>query len=238
MAAEQLVVDGRPYYCAGKQRSCVMSSFGRVEYERNRYRRLKCDTIAPADDRFRIVSGFWSPLAARHASLAMAMGPAKDCENLFRELGGMAPSATVLNGLAALNGMIWEVAEALEAIRAEEEVPAEAAAISVSIDGVHLGMLKTKGSPQPGDAPRPAGFREASSGTVSLHGRSPGEDGSLPRLHTVCFGRMPEAGKVSLKEDVVAEVRHLAQRRPDLPIVCIADGAPDNWTSVLHCSSC
>ena len=225
VAAEQLVVDGRPYYCAGKQRSRVMSSFGLVEYERNRYRRLKCDTIAPADDRFRIVSGFWSPLAARHASRALAMGPAKDCENLFRELGGMAPSAT------ALNGMIWDVAEseALEAIRAEEEVPAEAAAISVSIDGVHLGMRKTKGSPQPGDAPRPAGFREASSGTVSLHGGSPDEDGSLPRLHTVCFGRMPEAGKVSLKEDVVAEVRHLAQHRPDLPIVCIADGAPDNW---------
>ena len=240
VAAEQLVVDGRPYYFAGKQRSSVMSSFGLVEYERNRYRRRKCGSVAPADDRFQIVSGFWSPLAAHHASLTLTMVPAKDCENLFRALGGMAPSATALNGLAALNGMVWEVkeAQALEAIRAEEEVPAEAAAISVSIDGVHLGMRKTKGTPQQGDAPRPAGFREASSGTVSLHGGSPGEDGSLPRLHTVCFGRMPEAGKVSLKEDVVAEVRHLAQRRPDLPIVCIADGAPDNWTSVLHCSSC
>ena len=232
VAAEQLVVDGRPYYFAGKQRSRVMSSFGLVEYERNRYRRRKCGSIAPADDRFQIVSGFWSPLVAHHASLTLTMVPAKDCENLFRALGGMAPSATALNGMAALKGMVWEVkeAQALEAIRSEEEVPAEAAAISVSIDGVHLGMRKTKGTPQQGDAPRPAGFREASSGTVSLHGGSPGEDGSLPRLHTVCFGRMPEAGKVSLKEDVVAEVRHLAQRRPDLPIVCIADGAPDNWS--------
>ena len=152
----------------------------------------------------------------------------------------MAPSATALNSLIALLGTVWEIreAQALEAIRAEEEVAVEAAAISVSADGVMLGMRKEKGAPQQGDAPRPAGFREASSGTVSLHGGNPGEDGSLPRLRTVCFGRMPEAGKVSLKEDIAAEVRHLAQRRPDLPIVCIADGAPDNWTSVLHCSSC
>ena len=104
----------------------------------------------------------------------------------------------------------------------------EAAAISACADGVMLGMQKTRGTPQQGDAPRPAGFREASSGTVSLHGGSPGEDGSLPRLRTVCFGRMPEAGKVSPKEDVATEVRHLARRRPDLPIVCIADGTPDN----------
>ena len=68
-------------------------------------------------------------------------------------------------------------------------------------------MRKTKGTPQQRDAPRRAGFWEASSGTISLHGGSPGEDGSRPRLQTVCFGRMPEAGKVSLKEDVVAEVR-------------------------------
>ena len=58
-AAEQLALDDRPYYCAGKQRSRVMSSFGLVEYERNRYRRRNCDTITPADDRFGIVSGFW-----------------------------------------------------------------------------------------------------------------------------------------------------------------------------------
>ena len=231
-AAEQLVLDDRPYYCAGKQRSRVMTSFGLVEYESNRYRRRNCETIAPADDRFGIPLGFWSPLAARHAALAMAMGPAKDCENLFRELGGMAPSATAPSGLIDPPGTVWEVreAQALEAIRAEEEVVAEAAAISVSPDGVMLGMRKEKGTSQQGDAPRPAGFREASSGTVSLHCGNPGEDGSLPRLRTVCFGRMPEAGKVSLKEDIAAEVRHLAQRRPDLPIVCIADGAPDNWS--------
>ena len=37
------------------------------------------------------------------------MGPAKACENLFRELGGMAPSATALNGLIDLLGTVREV---------------------------------------------------------------------------------------------------------------------------------
>ena len=237
-AAEQLVLDDRTYYCAGKQRSHVVTSFGLVDYECNRYRRRNCETVAPSDDRFGIPLGFWPPLAARHAALAMAMAmePAKDCENMFRELGGTAPAATAPSGLIDPLGTVWEAQEpqALEAIRAEEEVVAKATAISVSADGVMLGMRKANGTPQQGDAPRPAGFREASSGTVSLHGGSPGEDGSLPRLRTVGFGRMPQAGKVSLKEVVAAEVRHLAQRRPDLPIVCIADGAPDTWSFFLH----
>ena len=59
------------------------------------------------------------------------------------------PARPALNSLIDLPGTFWEVrvAQALEAIRAEEEVAAEAAAISVSADGVILGMRKEKETP-------------------------------------------------------------------------------------------
>ena len=93
-------------------------------------------------------------------------------------------------------------------------------------------MRKEKVARGQGVASVPAGFREASSGTVSLF------DGDGERLRTAYHGRMPEAGKATLKRDVLAEAQHWMNLRPDLEVVFIADGAADNWTSVLHCSSC
>ena len=40
----------------------------------------------------------------------------------------------------------------------------------------------------------------------------------------------PEAGKVTLKAQLAAEVAHVRKVRPDLPLTAVADTAPDNWT--------
>ena len=40
----------------------------------------------------------------------------------------------------------------------------------------------------------------------------------------------PEAGKATLKAQLAAEVAHIRKVRPDLPLVAVADAAPDNWT--------
>ena len=66
--------------------------------------------------------------------------------------------------------------------------------------------------------------REASCGTVSFYGA----DGK--RLNTVCTGRMPESGKERLKAELAGEVARIWSRRPDIALVAVADGAPDNWT--------
>ena len=223
---DRLVLDGAVYYCAGKSSGELMSSFGRVRYERSQYRRRNCGSVFPADARFGLIGEFWSPLAARKGSLSLSLAPVKDCEGLFQELGGMQPSATALNNLATTMGSAWDVVQdgALEAIRIEEGIPAEAVTMAVAVDGAMLGMRKENGAPGQGNAPRPAGFREASSGTISLY------DAAGTCLRTVCYGRMPEAGKVSLKGDVVAEAEHCLRLRPDLQVVFIADGAPDNWS--------
>ena len=142
----------------------------------------------------------------------------------------MEPSATEVNNLACTLGSPWDVvqADALASIRSEEGVPSGATSMAVSIDGVMLGMRKEKGTPGQEDAPRPAGFQEASSGTISLC------DANRKCLRTVCYGRMPEAREVSLKEDVLTEAAHWMKIRPELKIVFIAGGAPENWR---YCNS-
>ena len=106
---EQLVLDGAVYYHAGKSPGEMMSSFGRVRYERSQYRRRRCASVYPADVRFGLIGGFWSPRVDRQGSLSLA--PVKDCEGLFRELGGMQPSATALNHLAETLGSAWDVVQ-------------------------------------------------------------------------------------------------------------------------------
>ena len=61
-------------------------------------------------------------------------------------------------------------------------------------------------------------------GTVSYY------DADGKRLGTVRCGRMPEAGKVTLKEMLRAEVEAALEQRPDLRVVKLADGARDNWS--------
>ena len=41
---------------------------------------------------------------------------------------------------------------------------------------------------------------------------------------------MPEAGKVTLKAQLMDEVAYIREARPDLRLVAVADAAVDNWT--------
>ena len=125
---DRIVLDVAVYYCAGKSTGELMSSFGRVRYERSHHRRRNCGSVFPADARFGLIDEFLFPLAA----------PA----------GFAVPFAGAGEGLRR----------------------------------VVLGTRR--------DA---AGFWEASSGTISLY------DATGTCLRTVCYGRMPEARKMSRK---------------------------------------
>ena len=154
-----------------------------------------------------------SRVQRRTAMLLCHCTPADGAEILER---GMNPSSSCLKRLLTRAGERWNEKEsaARDAIREAETVPEEAASCTVSLDGVMVPLRP--------DGDREACWREASCGTVSFH------DGN--RLRTVSFARMPEAGKATLKEQLAAEVAHVRKVRPDLPLVAVADAAPDNWT--------
>ena len=71
---------------------------------------------------------------------------------------------------------------------------------------------------QPDEQRKEACWREASSGTISFH------DAEGNRLDT--FAQMPEAGKVTLKAQLMDE--YIREVRPDLRLVAVADAAVDN----------
>ena len=74
-----------------------------------------------------------------------------------------------------------------------------------------------------GDVRRPAGWREASTGSVLLLD----VDGGL--LSSRYFGRLPEQGKRNPQRLLTAEVMHPCSRRLDLRLIAAADAAPNNW---------
>ncbi len=115
-------------------------------------------------------------------------------------------------------------------LRRQEDIPPEAVAMAVSLDGVMAPMKdgqrhakRTQARAQ-GKAPSGlAGYQEVGCATVSYYDRH-GE-----RLCTRRMARMPEPTKATLKGQLTAEVMGALIRRPDLRVVKVADGAPDNW---------
>ena len=61
-------------------------------------------------------------------------------------------------------------------------------------------------------------------GTVSYY------DCHGERLCTRRMARMPEPNKATLKSQLTAEVMGALSQRPDLRVIKVADGAPDNWS--------
>ena len=210
--------DGQVCYRMPPTRKTINTLFGQVTFSRSRYRMFP-GTVVPVDDSLGLIDGYLTIPAAYRALLVVDHCTPRDAAELFRKLGGMNPSASHLQRLSATAGKLWkEKGEAaLDEIRKATPIPAEAASFAVSLDGVMIAM-------QPDEERKEACWREASSGTISFH------DADGNRLNTLYFAQMPEAGKVTLKAQLMDEVAYIREARPDLRLVAVADAAVDNWT--------
>jgi hypothetical protein len=227
-------VEGERYHRVLRCETTYNSTAGPVRVERSLYRPSQGGhTVCPLDLRTGIIEGYWTPLAAKQATWVVAHLTPQEGEELFALLGNMTPSKSTLDRLPkALHGH-WEAQRPrFEAtLRHQEEIPAEAVTMAVSLDGVLAPMKdgqrhakRTQARAQ-GKAPSgPAGYQEVGCATVSYYDRH-GE-----RLCTRRMARMPETNKVTVKRQLTAEVMGALIQRPDLQVVKVADGAPDNWS--------
>lgn len=228
-------IDGRSHRRVLRCEQTYLAAAGPVRVMRTLYstRAGGERAVCPMELRTGIVGGYWSPRAAELALWVVAHLTPAAGEELFERLGSMSPSKSSLDRLPKEWSRHWEARrpELEAALRSEEEVPAEAVAVGVSLDGVMVPMMDGKRQQKREKARRsgkqtkgPAGFSEASCGSLSFY------DASGGLISTVRIARMPEAKKKTLKEMLLAEVLDVLEQRPELRLVKVADGARDNWT--------
>jgi hypothetical protein len=233
--APEIRVDGVRHRRVLRCSQTYQTASGPVAVERSLYstRQDGERAVCPLELRSGVIEGFWTPLAAKQAAWAVAHLVPREAAEMFERLGGMKPSRSVLDQLPKQISERWEICRPTfeEILRGEELVPEEAAIVAVSLDGVMVPMkdgqrqAKREATAAVGKQVRgPFGYQEAGCGTLTLYDRF-GD-----RLRTTRLGRMPESKKVTLKEMLQLELAAVLKARPDLKIVKIADGAPDNWT--------
>ncbi len=221
--ADYISVDGVRYRKAIRAEETYVGQAGEMRVERHLYQPVGGGpSICPLELRAGIVEGKWTPRAARLMASVVAEMPPGDAEGIIGEFGGMRPSASSLDRIPKLLSERWgeHRIEWEDLLRVQDRVPKDAATIAVSLDGVHVPLKKKEVQDDPKNK---TGYREASCGTLSYL------DKEGNRISTVRFARMPETKKQTLKAQLTAEFDWAVAQRPDLTIVKIADGAPDNW---------
>ncbi|AUX21226.1 uncharacterized protein SOCEGT47_017060 [Sorangium cellulosum] len=236
--APVVLIDGVPHRRVLRCEETYMSAAGPVRVERTLYstRRDGERAVSALELRAGIVEKHWTPLAAEQAVFMVSLMTPQETATLCAKLGQMQPSKSSLDRLPKQLSREWEAKrEAFEQqLRADDLVPAEAATVAVSLDGVLVPMRdgereekRARATAEGRPASGPAGYQEVGCGTVSFY------DATGERLSTVKFGRMPEFKKSTLKRILAQELGVALAQRPDLTLVTVADGANDNW-NFLH----
>ena len=199
----------------------ISTLMGSVTYRRSRYRTREAGASqVPVDESMGLISGHPARPIARVCVLLTSHCPARDARGILAEVGTASPSVSTLQRVTrSMNEELEKLpSEQRTRIRSAEDIPADTRSVSVSLDGVMVPLMKGE------DGRSDGSWREASCGAVSFH------DARGDRRKTLYFGRMPEAGKATLKAEIdreVARIRELAESR--LPVLAVADAAPDNW---------
>jgi hypothetical protein len=231
VAADEIEVDGVTYHPTLTASETYLSAAGPVKVTRNLYRPAGrgSPSLCPMELRAGIIQGHFTPRAARQAAFVTAHLTPGESEALFEELAGMRPSRSTLDRLPKALSQHWESQrpEWEAALRSQETIPEQATVLAISVDGV-MAPMKGPGRSAQRDLPGkhasgPAGNKEVGCGTVVLY------DAEGERLRTVRYGRMPESKKVTLQQQLAAEVAQIVARCPALIRVHLADGAKDNW---------
>jgi hypothetical protein len=231
--AREVLIDGERHVRVVEGVGTYMTVLGPVSVSRGRYRSVRNGpTLVPMEANAGVVEGFWTPKAAKVAALAVTDLTPGRAAALFAELGSLPASRSSFDRLPKSLGARWEADRlAFEAsLRQSEEVPAEAASVAVSLDGVMVSMKDGSRSARKAAARArgrrdsgPVGRREATVGALSFYD----EDGN--RLCTRRVARMPETGQVTLRAQLHAELEHVREQSPNLHVVAVADGARGVW---------
>lgn len=198
----------------------------------------------PLDEAWGMEGQYAMPAVRKAVLYAVALITPGEAAELFRQCSLFRPCETTIKRLTEQMGEWLEAhAEPLLAdLQEAETVPAEAAVLCASLDGVNVRLREPgprAGRPPAGaeDVPEPTCFKNAMVGSVSLYAAvSGGDEGTEPeRLQSRYVARMPEEGSPTLRAQFEKEVAQtLAHGPPEVKRLLLLDGARALWNYAEH----
>lgn len=207
---------------------------GPVELRRSLYRRVgerSGKTVDLLSLRIGAIGDGWLPHTAAAMAHCLQLGTSREAEQSAKQLGRLPYSQASFERVPHLVGELWleRHADIEDELIKDFAIPEAAASIRVALDRASVPMEETvprrPGLPRK-DAPKRSvirGFHMCYCATVTLHDK----DGRA--VHTLRRGQMPHCDPQDLCNLLANDVQQLREKRPDLLIVLLADGAPEMW---------
>ncbi len=218
----------------GRHEGTYYTRAGEVRVLRTVYRKSGIrngELLDPVAFRVGAFGNGWLPKTAQEISFLMQQGTEREAAQTAKELGKLPYSASTFKRVGHLFGIEYRKrrADIEDKLIARFEIPADAASLSISIDRVSVPMEEERKRP-PGrprkDAPKRSvarQFRMAWCGTVTIH--NPDGEG----IETIRYGAMPGADPNLLCARMAVDAQKLLEKRDDLKVVILADGAHELW---------
>lgn len=229
-----VAIEGKRHARVGRFYATYYTDAGAVTVERSLYREVGVrngKTVDAVSLRAGVVGEGWLPRTAKVMAFLVGQTTTRDAARTAKELGRAVYSRSAFEDVVHLMGdqYVPQSRDIEEQLISAYEVPKEARSVSASLDRVSLPMeeprAKPVGRPKKGAPKRPVArnYRMAWCGTVTLH------DGEGTAMHTIRYGMMPHGDPVDLVMSLVGDVSKLLEKRPDLSVAALADGAHDLW---------
>ncbi|MBK8979709.1 MAG: ISKra4 family transposase [Planctomycetes bacterium] len=230
--APRVEIDGEVHTRVGYGNGRYRSLAGAIEVPRALYRPLGAGN-APTVDAISLRAGAigdgWLPQTARAMAHDLQKAPSRDGEQTGKESGRLPYSRASFERVPHEVGALYlrHQVNIEDAIVRSLEIPAEARAISVSLDRASVPMEEP--IPQPPGRPRKNAPRikrvlhMAYCGTVTLH------DGDGRALYSMRFGQIPCIDPQDVCNAMANVVYRLRERQPALRVQLLADGAHEMW---------
>ncbi len=230
--APRVEIGGKAYTRVGHGNGTYRALAGPLELPRALYRELgagNAPTVDAISLRAGVVGDGWLPQTARAMAHELQKATSREGEQAGKETGRLPYSRASFERVPHEVGSLYlqHRADIEDALVASLEIPTEACAVSVSLDRASVPMEER--IPRPPGRPRKNApkvkrvFHMAYCGTVTLH------DDRGRALYTMRFGQMPGLDAQDLCNGMANAVYRLLERKPQLELQLLADGAHEMW---------
>lgn len=237
---DEVEIEGKRYRRLEQPSSAIYyGRWGPHEVEEPLYREIGVHngpTVKPIERRVGMVARRMTPDLARIVGELSADGNSREIEKTMRITGLIPPSRSFLE--KRLQQMASELAAEVDGLEAEaravESLPEEVASVSCGMDRMSVRMSEPHSDPENAPEPRRKEPYERARPEPREHkyrmawvGTATAYNGNGKALKTWRYAAEADTEPSVIARRVSADVAHLVKDRPEIPVHCVQDGAPE-----------